>query len=374
MPTDAALYARKRLAADMFSRARMGAAFYILGCIVVSAAGHYYNPLRWVAWFAPLMFSLFWLLRFLNRIPNELSDPLRFKRWLRGHWVLIHLGCLLWTAVFIYVGALEQALSPPVVVAALCTVAYGTAISQTFALDLRQALLSITVLIAPCLLYFAFWVPAMQPVILMLGIYSIYLYINLRRAAREYQTQIQTELDLLQSRAEVLRLLNIDGLTGLASRREFDRAFEQLWLDHRTRNQTLAMLVIDLDYFKQINDTHGHLSGDRCLQHFAGLLQDVFLASNGVLARFGGEEFVVLLPGQTTEAAQLLAHRLRQQLAQHPCLENGGQIGMTASIGVGQADWQHDTNPADTFRRIDKACYQAKHNGRDQVCLAPLQP
>jgi len=116
-----------------------------------------------------------------------------------------------------------------------------------------------------------------------------------------------------------------------------------------------------------VNDQYGHLAGDACLKHFAQILRQQIRRDSDVVARIGGEEFVVILPGINNELAYSMAENLRCVLEEMPCEIATQKIYFTASIGVGIADWSRDGTPADTFQRVDKACYQAKEQGRNFV-------
>jgi diguanylate cyclase (GGDEF)-like protein len=129
----------------------------------------------------------------------------------------------------------------------------------------------------------------------------------------------------------------------------------------------LALLVIDLDYFKQINDTYGHAAGDACLRHFSQILAQQFRRAGDLCARIGGEEFAVILSGISAFEAAKLGREFSDALIKSPCPYRDQIISITASIGAGAADWDQDPDPAATFARIDQACYEAKKQGRSRL-------
>ncbi|MEI7430209.1 MAG: GGDEF domain-containing protein [Betaproteobacteria bacterium] len=130
-----------------------------------------------------------------------------------------------------------------------------------------------------------------------------------------------------------------------------------------------SVLFLDLDHFKQVNDTYGHDAGDRVLIEISRILRNAVAISQGILGRFGGEEFVALLPGQSASAANDLAEFIRNTVEQHSFPLEDQSIKMTSSIGV--ATMTNDTiEAADLLKLADKAVYQAKNTGRNKVCSA----
>ena len=172
---------------------------------------------------------------------------------------------------------------------------------------------------------------------------------------------------------EVLRQqAMIDGLTGLANRRQLD---QRLAAEHRraTRHgSTLALMLIDADHFKRYNDRYGHLDGDTCLRTIAASLSRFAGRSGDLAARFGGEEFALLLPGISSAGAAALAEQVRLAIRARAIPHLGGVDGrVTVSIGV--AVWDETQGPATIdalLRRADRALYAAKAAGRDTVCTA----
>ena len=169
--------------------------------------------------------------------------------------------------------------------------------------------------------------------------------------------------------AKIRHLADRDQLTGLYNRFALNRKLTALQQLHSRHQHPYAILLLDLDHFKQINDQYGHLTGDKVLKHAAGLLKQT-IRSEDILGRFGGEEFLLLLPMTTQDAAEQVATKLIQQLRQHPLSLEHSKITLTTSIGIATA--QPDGVPVSSetmLQHADQALYHAKANGRDQLSI-----
>lgn len=158
-----------------------------------------------------------------------------------------------------------------------------------------------------------------------------------------------------------------DPLTGAFNRRHFHEALREAMQARGTGGKPLALLLLDLDHFKQINDAYGHLAGDDCLNAVARCLEEVAQARGGLAARFGGEEFVLVLPGADAQAALQAAEAVRLRIQQQCVDSQGHSIRLSASIGVHTIDGGQSASPEDAIRLADEALYRAKREGRNCV-------
>ncbi len=168
-----------------------------------------------------------------------------------------------------------------------------------------------------------------------------------------------------QAEAEVARLATTDPLTGVANRRRF---LEQLGMElDRVRRFGVpaSLLMLDVDHFKTVNDTHGHAAGDAVLQHLAELSQ-LGVRRIDLFGRLGGEEFAILLPETNCSGAQLFAERFRREVAGSPTLTARGEVPVTVSIGITELA-PSDPSPDNVLARADAALYRAKQAGRNRV-------
>ena len=158
-----------------------------------------------------------------------------------------------------------------------------------------------------------------------------------------------------------------DGLTELYNRTHFREAFEHLLSEARNSRRPISLLMIDLDHFKKINDTHGHLAGDDCLRCTSNTMAEVLAPYNALLARFGGEEFIAALPGMDLAQASAVAEELRRSLHRKPARSGTLEIPVSASIGVHSVDIAARNSVESALQVADQALYAAKAEGRDCV-------
>jgi diguanylate cyclase (GGDEF)-like protein len=192
------------------------------------------------------------------------------------------------------------------------------------------------------------------------------------------QRVLQLEERLMESRRQMEILAMQDTLTGLFNRRAIhDRALAELnRLARGTASAPLSVILLDVDRFKTINDSYGHEAGDRALQVVAERLGHM-LRSYDLVGRWGGEEFLVLLPGTSLAEAGVVAERIRSGLASSAVPVEGGGVALTASLGVASVGLEAmqavsgDEPWLDRLMRAaDRALYQAKNTGRNKVCVA----
>lgn len=184
----------------------------------------------------------------------------------------------------------------------------------------------------------------------------VLLQLNFQRLEQE----LHDSTTLLQS------LAITDHLTGLANRRQFEQVVNREMALAKRQQLPLSMLVIDLDHFKDVNDTHGHESGDQVLRFMADCCV-TRLRETDFMARIGGEEFAVLLPATALLGASRIAETLRLQIKEMPVrVETGVDLKITASFGVAEMT-PDDRSFQDLLRRADAAMYLAKRKGRDRV-------
>lgn len=188
----------------------------------------------------------------------------------------------------------------------------------------------------------------------------------------------KTEEQLLTLQKQLEEYSYKDGLTGVANRRMFDMVLATEWANAQRTQQPLSLILLDIDHFKQYNDHYGHIQGDDCLKHVGQALSRAASRPRDFVGRFGGEEFVLVLPETDEAAARHIAERCRQQVRQQRIAHARSAVSslLTISLGVGTiVPGAHD-RPLDFLNSVDKLLYQAKQRGRDrlEVARAPARP
>ena len=187
---------------------------------------------------------------------------------------------------------------------------------------------------------------------------------NVAHRTRELQ---QALVQLKEAHGRLQDSSRRDGLTGLFNRSYFHEGFDRMLAECRRSHRPLSLLMVDLDHFKSINDRHGHLVGDECLRWAARRIGRTLRPYDALLARFGGEEFVVVLPDQDLHQAVAVAEELRRCLVEERCEAHGIHVRISASIGVHTVNPDASDDIDDALEIADRALYAAKANGRDCV-------
>ncbi|MDX5379033.1 MAG: diguanylate cyclase [Halomonas sp.] len=204
------------------------------------------------------------------------------------------------------------------------------------------------------------------------------LVANFRLEASERQSYLLLLREQLRNQAalednQVLAKISItDPLTGVANRRHFDTMLEQRWDEAIAERAMLGMLVIDIDFFKHYNDHYGHLKGDACLRQVAQEIQNHIRQEDDLVVRYGGEEFVVLLPNASASSAMRAAQRIRQGI-EALAIPQAGPGVITVSVGAAAVQPSETMDPTILLSIADEALFQAKRAGRNRSVLAPLQ-
>ncbi len=196
---------------------------------------------------------------------------------------------------------------------------------------------------------------------------QVMAHMELMRSHRE-QKRLIAELE--NARRKMSKLAATDVLTGLLNRRALERRLNNTLASIKRGAAPAAIVMIDIDYFKQINDTYGHPVGDRVIKRFAERCRSIVRQAD-VLARWGGEEFMLLMPHTTLDEAYQAANRLREKLARHPLIANIAEpLYVTASMGICSLEEANDLQ--ERLNVVDQLLYQAKEQGRD--CIVLEQP
>lgn len=194
--------------------------------------------------------------------------------------------------------------------------------------------------------------------------------IDLEYSIEERTLELEITLrELAEKNQELEKLSAIDPLTNVMNRRYFDKRLLAEARRSRRELTGLGILMLDIDHFKKVNDNYGHLCGDHCLKQFAQILKDTIKRPTDVICRYGGEEFVLILPNTDLEGLKKLAERIRLAVEKKVVLFEGNQLSMTVSIGGCSRVMGTEEEHAIIIGYVDKLLYQAKEGGRNRCVV-----
>ncbi|PKM68968.1 MAG: hypothetical protein CVU94_04945 [Firmicutes bacterium HGW-Firmicutes-19] len=198
--------------------------------------------------------------------------------------------------------------------------------------------------------------------------------ININQAMElkeEINKRMKAQMKLHELNIELTNLSKQDPMTGLANRRHFDEYLTLIFENARRSGVPISMLMVDVDHFKQINDYYGHLTGDEIVRHFAKIIQSCVNRSTDLVARFGGDEFAIILNDTNLYGAKLIAQKIRQSISESDVglIPKRNQSKVTLSIGIASGYTGQFTSSLELVKKADDALYRAKNTGRDKICV-----
>ncbi|MBN9444778.1 MAG: diguanylate cyclase [Bosea sp. (in: a-proteobacteria)] len=200
--------------------------------------------------------------------------------------------------------------------------------------------------------------------------YHTRAYLDHQQRDEAYRALRESQRELMRANLELERLTRIDGLTGLGNRRYFDEYLAAEWRRSLRTGAPLSVLMIDVDHFKQYNDAYGHLAGDDVLKQVAGVIQEGAARATDLAARFGGEEFVVVLTDVSQAGAAHVAERLVQGVRELDIAHGNDKV--TISVGAATAFAQAEGEPGLLLNAADTALFEAKNTGRNRAVAAAV--
>ena len=295
------------------------------------------------------------------RCPHSERTP---DRWERRYWITLVLSASIWGAGAFALMPTDDRLSQALVM--LFTVGMSVSAVSCYSAYRYMTLVSMGLVLLPCTLWLLFQPSSMQVgIAIAVLVFSTYVASATRKlsGALEKAFRLTRQMELAHNIST--RVAQTDELTGLMNRRAFFEHAQLLYTQCRHNQQPLCVLMMDMDHFKQINDTYGHQAGDQVLRQIGGVISASFRKAD-VYGRLGGEEFAVLLPNTSLETARNIAEDLIKAIAG---LAAEPVKGLSASLGVA---FTHavDEDLHTLMNTADKALYRAKALGRNQVAVA----
>ncbi len=196
---------------------------------------------------------------------------------------------------------------------------------------------------------------------------------KLKQEVEQRTTELrQANLTLQRQQVMLERLASVDGLTDIPNRRQFDDFLDREWRRAMRSGKPIALIMMDIDHFKKFNDHYGHAAGDKCLKNVARALAHSFGRASDFLARYGGEEFAAILPGASKESAKEIAEKMRGNIESLNIPHAASEVSdhVTLSLGIALCIPTRESSPRELIEMADKALYQAKEDGRNQMKFA----
>ncbi|MGB1199267.1 MAG: GGDEF domain-containing protein [Thalassotalea sp.] len=363
-PEEKQHYIVKRAAGDIHLRARVGPIFYILSFVLSASNDNMFQLFFSQTVFIFILFCVLAAIRLSLPAPPESYSGIDF--WRKKTLTTIYISCFSWGLCLAWV--LDHPELPNVLqMMLICTFAISTATAHQFSIErIHGKLASITFFI-PALLIIFIYHPDQVILAYAFLAYSLYLLLTGIRGNKEYVSILETEIGLIEAQQNLKDLSLTDELTKLANRRHYRTFLDDAFNLALKKDQGLFLILLDLDFFKKINDTHGHLIGDICLQRTAETLRNHFKRDEDLIARIGGEEFAIILQNTTLSYVAKLTETVQAEIAKVAVINNETTINFTASFGVACYNASYDIQPNDIVKRADDLLFRAKETGRNKI-------
>jgi diguanylate cyclase (GGDEF)-like protein len=207
--------------------------------------------------------------------------------------------------------------------------------------------------------------------LLFVQLFVLFIEVSTIPVALALESRLRLESQLATANARLEHLAGTDPLTGLPNRRAFDRSFEREWAIAARAKSPLAVAIVDVDHFKAFNDTYGHIAGDECLTRLGEILSNTIFRPGDFIGRYGGEEFVVVLPGTDLTGAEKVCERMKEIVsAANLPHETSPLEHITVSVGFASMTPDAQLSKSELLEAADAALYSAKSSGRNRVARA----
>ena len=359
---------KERVIHDLKIRSSAGLLFYIvLAAIIITADGFYGRHPAFSLFFI-IGISGLSILRLIHLVVCKFSKSPYSTLHNIVFYTSVGISGLFWGGCFARIMILDGELSAKFLMAT-CTAGLSAGGVVAFIPNFWLAILYSFAMTGPAIVSMSSYQTNL-PLAVAFLLYGVYMAFIGNRGYREYWQALENEQLLIEKSEQLNMLSRLDGLTGLYNRRHFDERLDQEWEKSTRVQQPPTVIIFDIDFFKRINDQYGHQAGDEFLKLTASLLKTVFKRNTDIVARLGGEEFIVLLTDSTPQKAFELAEDMRRRMEEMLMPHNGANISTTVSIGVASVTPQSSESRNSLIARADKALYRAKREGRNQTQVA----
>lgn len=357
---------RRRADSDFVKRALPGVYLYLcIWPVVFYWTGfHHQNP-EISTWFAA-GFYIVCGLRLIHTYTTNYFYETFYSVWYISLFILVNCHAVLWGAMF-YMANLFPEFADLSTIINLATISVISASMISLIPRFTIAQIYVSIILLPL----GIGVLIVSPDQWQLTVFTVFFWAYMmfvgRRFYREYVRAFKIEQALSEKQWELEKFSRTDSLTGVNNRFYFDQSFEQLWQQAKRSEKTLALLMLDIDHFKQINDEYGHPVGDDCLSYAAKLIQEKVKRATDHVFRYGGEEFAVLLTDIDESNVVALAEEIRVNFESSPFVQDDIELPLTISIGLCVIQPDNAKSSKKLLAIADHALYEAKRSGRNRV-------
>ncbi|MCP4114367.1 MAG: diguanylate cyclase [Desulfobacteraceae bacterium] len=357
---------KDRILRDLMVRSRIGITIYILLWSIIIFSTGLYRIKPFFSWSVLALFSLIGFLRVKHQIDYRKPAPHRYRFNFNLLVFTVLSPAAIWSVLFAF-SILKPIDSEFKLLMLLTTAGLCSGGTSSYIPDRRLALAYIAILLLPTATLLFFFKPEGLPILLILLSYFSYMVMVTLKGFNEYRYALSNEAKLEEKSNELERISETDGLTGAYNRRYFNKIFDIEWKRASRGGNPLTLIIIDLDFFKKVNDTYGHLAGDEVLKAVTLEFKKTFKRCTDVVVRYGGEEFAILLPGTDSQNAIRMSESLRQKIEAMQVPYEEFKIRVTISSGIASCIPSHQKPGEILHMEADAALYRAKNNGRNQT-------
>ncbi|MBT3386845.1 MAG: GGDEF domain-containing protein [Desulfobacula sp.] len=350
---------------DLKKRSTIGIVFYLTTACIVLFTDNYY--LRHPEFSNPFLFSLsgICLLRLFHLYFAQWLQP-KFEKFNNHIFIFsIAVTALIWGIGFAKFMIQDGELSATLLMT-MCTIGLCAGGAVAFVPDLKLSIFFSFFMLVPAMGIMIFYQMNM-PLVISLGIFFVYLCFIAQRGNSEYWDALENEYLLEEKSIALEKISRIDDLTKIYNRRYFDEALSFEWSRSVRLHTPISIIMFDIDDFKRINDQYGHLAGDQYLTATANMIKKVFKRETDIVARYGGDEFICLIPNTPLENVCMMAETVRLEIEAFHLEFEGQTIQASISSGAAICVPGPKENSNSLISKADKALYNSKTNGRNKV-------
>ncbi len=352
---------------DVAKRAFTGAYIYLILWIAITVPNSFHNsdPAKW--WFYTLLLITLATTRIIliNRFDRIYTHSARL--WKRLIYTHVWTSGAVWGLLCAFTLVLPE-YQPLTFAFITATAGLTSGGAASVAPDRALAIGLFTAFLTPPILAMMFVSnPYVSSLLLIFILYWLGMFSITRIQHKEYWLSLKGAFAVTRYAAELEQLNTKDGLTGLKNRTFFDESLATERKRSSRDHIPVTLLLIDIDHFKKVNDTYGHLAGDECLRQISQLLTHMAQRETDIVSRFGGEEFAIILPGISAMQSLVVAEQTRKEVEQLTVTTQDAELNVTVSIGISNITIGANTSNEDIIDSADTALYAAKKNGRNQV-------